>query len=101
MTSVKAFGILIEAQGGRGMDCRNRRHRVIGQAKRVQIQFELGPVMSRTAILMIRRQSLIALAALVLCAISGRAQVGADASAQAAQSAATESPGDIISFLNQ
>jgi small-conductance mechanosensitive channel len=83
------------------MDCRNRRHRVIGQAKRVQIQFELGPVMSRTAILMIRRQSLIALAALVLCAISGRAQVGADASAQAAQSAATESPGDIISFLNQ
>jgi small-conductance mechanosensitive channel len=54
---------------------------------------------------MIRRQSLLALAALVVCAIAGRAQVGANASAQAAQQAAqpaaAESPGDIISFLNQ
>jgi small-conductance mechanosensitive channel len=50
---------------------------------------------------MIRKQSLFALAALVLCAISGRAQFGPNASAQAAQPAAAESPGDIISFLNQ
>jgi small-conductance mechanosensitive channel len=50
---------------------------------------------------MIRRQSLLAIAALVLCAISGQAQFGASASAQAAQPAAAESPGDIISFLNQ
>lgn len=57
--------------------------------------------MSRTVILMIRRQSLLALAALILCAISGWAQVGANASAQTAQPVATESPGDIISFLNQ
>jgi small-conductance mechanosensitive channel len=39
--------------------------------------------------------------ALVLCAISGQAQFGANAFAQAAQPAAAESPGDIISFLNQ
>jgi small-conductance mechanosensitive channel len=57
--------------------------------------------MSRTAVLMIRRQSLLAMVALVLCAISGRAQFGANAFAQAAQPAAAESPGDIISFLNQ
>jgi small-conductance mechanosensitive channel len=50
---------------------------------------------------MIRRQSLLAMVALVLCAISGRAQFGPNASAQAAQPAAAESPGDIISFLNQ
>jgi small-conductance mechanosensitive channel len=50
---------------------------------------------------MIRKQSLLALAALVLCAISGWAQSGPNASAQAAQPAAAESPGDIISFLNQ
>jgi small-conductance mechanosensitive channel len=50
---------------------------------------------------MIRRQSLLAMVALVLCAISGRAQFGANAFAQAAQPAAAESPGDIISFLNQ
>jgi small-conductance mechanosensitive channel len=50
---------------------------------------------------MIRRQSLLAIAALVLCAISGQAQFGPNASAQAAQPAAAESPGDIISFLNQ
>jgi small-conductance mechanosensitive channel len=48
---------------------------------------------------MIRRQSLLAMVALVLCAISGRAQFGP--TAQAAQPAAAESPGDIISFLNQ
>lgn len=57
--------------------------------------------MSRTAILVIRKQSVLALVALVLCAISGRAQFGPNASAQAAQPAAAESPGDIISFLNQ
>jgi small-conductance mechanosensitive channel len=57
--------------------------------------------MSRTAVLMIRRQSLLALLALVLCAISGQAQFGTNAFAQAAQPAAAESPGDIISFLNQ
>ncbi len=56
--------------------------------------------MSRTA-LTIRRQFLIASAALVLCAISGRAQFVSKASAQAAQPAAAETPGDIISFLNQ
>jgi small-conductance mechanosensitive channel len=50
---------------------------------------------------MIRRQSLLAMVALVLCAISGRAQFGPNASAQVAQPAAAESPGDIISFLNQ
>jgi len=57
--------------------------------------------MSRTAVRMIRRQSVLALAALVLCAISGWAQVGGNASAQTAQPVAAESPGDIISFLNQ
>jgi small-conductance mechanosensitive channel len=50
---------------------------------------------------MIRKQSLLAMVALVLCAISGQAQFGANAFAQAAQPAAAESPGDIISFLNQ
>ncbi|HEX3091718.1 MAG TPA: mechanosensitive ion channel family protein [Candidatus Angelobacter sp.] len=57
--------------------------------------------MSRTAVLTIRRQILIASAALVLCAISGRAQFGSNASAQPTQPAAAESPGDIIGFLNQ
>jgi len=57
--------------------------------------------MSRTAVLTIRRQFLIASAALVLGAISGRAQFGSNASSQPAQPAAAESPGDIISFLNQ
>jgi small-conductance mechanosensitive channel len=55
--------------------------------------------MSRSAALTIRRQFLIASVALVLCAISGRAQFGSNASGQAAPAA--ESPGDIISFLNQ
>ena len=57
--------------------------------------------MSRTAVLTIRRQFLIASAALLLCAISGRAQFGSNASGQGAQPAAAESPGAIISFLNQ
>jgi len=57
--------------------------------------------MSRIPVLTIRKQFLIASAALVLCAISGRAQPGSNASAQAAQPVAAESPGDIISFLNQ
>src|ERR1044071_3046694 len=55
--------------------------------------------MSRSAALTIRRQFLIASVALVLCAISGRAQFGSNASGQAAPAA--ESPGDIIAFLNQ
>src|ERR1044071_4083057 len=54
--------------------------------------------MSRSAALTIRRQFLIASVALVLCAISGRAQFGSNASGQAAPAA--ESPGGIISFLN-
>src|SRR6478735_978318 len=58
--------------------------------------------MSRTAVRTIRRQFLIvALVTLVLGAISGRAQFGSNASTQAAQPAAAETPGDIISFLNQ
>src|SRR5437879_557413 len=57
--------------------------------------------MSRTAVFTIRRQFLIALVTLVLGAIYGRAQFDSNASAQAAQPAAAESPGDIISFLNQ
>jgi small-conductance mechanosensitive channel len=57
--------------------------------------------MSRTAVLTIRRQFLIASAALVLCAISGRAQFDSNASEQPAQHAAAESPEEIISFLNQ
>jgi small-conductance mechanosensitive channel len=56
--------------------------------------------MSRTAALTIRRQFLTALVALVLAATFGRAQ-GSNASGQAAQPPAAESPGDIISFLNQ
>src|SRR5256885_8411184 len=57
--------------------------------------------MSRTAVFTIRRQFLIALVTLVLSATYGRAQFGSNASAQAGQPAAAESPGDIISFLNQ
>jgi small-conductance mechanosensitive channel len=57
--------------------------------------------MGRSNVLTIRRQFLIASVALVLCAISGRAQFGSNASGQAAQPPAAESPGDIISFLNQ
>src|SRR4029077_595511 len=57
--------------------------------------------MSRSAVLTIRRQFLIASVALVLCAISGRAQFGSNASGQGAQPAAAENPGAIISFLNQ
>src|SRR5690242_12850542 len=57
--------------------------------------------MGRSTVLTIRRQFLIASVALVLCAISGRAQSGSNASGQAAQPPAAESPGDIISFLNQ
>src|SRR5205807_1305999 len=57
--------------------------------------------MSRSAVLTIRRQSLIVLVTLVLGATYGRAQFDSNASAQAAQPAAAESPGDIISFLNQ
>src|SRR5215467_8223998 len=57
--------------------------------------------MSRTAVFTIRKQFLIALVTLFLCAISGRAQLNSNASTQLAQSAATESPADIISFLNQ
>jgi small-conductance mechanosensitive channel len=57
--------------------------------------------MGRSNVLTIRRQFLIASAVLVLCAISSRAQSGSNASGQAAQPPAAESPGDIISFLNQ
>ncbi|HEY2115897.1 MAG TPA: mechanosensitive ion channel family protein [Candidatus Angelobacter sp.] len=57
--------------------------------------------MSRTAVLTIRRQFLIVIVTLVLGATYGRAQFNSNASGQAAQPAATESPGDIISFLNQ
>jgi small-conductance mechanosensitive channel len=57
--------------------------------------------MSRTAVRRIRRQVLIALVALVLCAISGRAQFAANASGQAPSPPAAGSPEDIISFLNQ
>jgi small-conductance mechanosensitive channel len=57
--------------------------------------------MSRSAVLAIRKQFLIAAAALVLCAVSARAQSGPNASAQPTQPAAAESPADIISFLNQ
>jgi small-conductance mechanosensitive channel len=52
-------------------------------------------------ILTIRNQFLIAAVLLVLCAISGRAQSGPNASPQPAQPAAAERPGEIISFLNQ
>jgi len=57
--------------------------------------------MSRIAVLTIRRQFLIASTVLLLCTISGRAQFGSNASGQGAQPAAAESPGAIISFLNQ
>src|SRR5690348_4021259 len=58
--------------------------------------------MSRTAVRTIRRQFLIvALVTLVLGATCGRAQFGSNSSTQAAQPAAAETPGDIISFLNQ
>jgi small-conductance mechanosensitive channel len=57
--------------------------------------------MSRTAVLTIRRQFLIVIVTLVLGATYGRAQFNSNASGQAAQPAAAESPGDIISFLNQ
>jgi len=63
--------------------------------------FKMRPPMSRTAALTIRRQFLIALVTLVLAATSGRAQFGSNASGQPAQPPAAESPGDIISFLNQ